>query len=51
MLRCKQEQTYDLVVATPPQAPKPILRDDPTSMEIESTQRRGPLSDVEKQRR
>ena len=45
------EQTYTLVVATPPHVPKPISRDNPTPMELESTQLRGLLSDVEKQRR
>ena len=33
------------------QMSRPITRDGPTPMEIESTQRRGPLSDAEKQRR
>ena len=51
MLRRQPEQTYASVVSTPPQVSRPITRDGPTPMEIESTQRRGPLSDAEKQRR
>ena len=51
MLRRQPEQTYASVVATPPQVSRPITRDGPTPMEIESTQRRGPLSNAEKQRR
>ena len=50
MLRRQPEQTYAFVVATPPQVYRPITRDGPTPMEIESTQCRGPLSDAEKQR-
>ena len=51
LLRRQPEQIYASVVATPPQVSRPITRDGPTPMEIESTQRRGPLSDAEKQRR
>ena len=51
MLRRQPEQTYASIVATPSQVPKPVTRDGPTPMEIESTQCRGPLSDAEKQRR
>ena len=40
MLRRQPEQSYASVVATPPQISRPITRDDPTPMEIESTQRR-----------
>ena len=51
MLRRQPEQTYASVVATPPQVSRPITKDGPTLMEIESTQRRGPISNAKKQRR
>ena len=49
MLRHQPEQTYASVVATPAQVSRPITKDGPTPMEIESGQRRGPLSNAEKQ--
>ena len=50
MLCCHLEQTYASVVATPPRVSRPITRNGPTPMEIESTQCRGPLLDAEKER-
>ena len=51
MLRFRPEQTYASVAATPAQVSKPTLMEGPTPMEIETTRRRGPLTDAEKQRR
>ena len=51
MLRFRPTETYASVVASTPQVSKPSLMEGPTPMEIETTRRRGPLSDAEKQRR
>ena len=43
MLRFRLIETYTSVVATPPQMSMTSLMEGPTLMEIETTQRRGPL--------
>jgi hypothetical protein len=47
--RFRPEQTYASVVSTPTPVPRPSSMDCPTPMEIETTRRRGPLLDAEKQ--
>ena len=51
MLCFRPAETYASVVATLPQVSNPSLVEGPTPMEIETTRRREPLSDAEKQRR
>ena len=55
MARFRPEQTYASIVATPPsgqtQVFNPVHVGGPTPMEIDSTRRRGPLTEAEKQRR
>ena len=48
-VRLEDSETYDSVVATPPQVSKPNLIEGPTSIEIETTRRQGSLCDTEKQ--
>ena len=50
MLHFRPTETYASGVATPPQVSKSSVVECPTPMEIETTRRRGPLSDAEKQR-
>ena len=49
MLRRQLEQMYASLATMPPQVTRAIMRDGPTPMEIESTQRQWPLSDATKQ--
>ena len=51
MLRFRPTKTYASVVTSPPQVSKTNFMEDPTLMEIETTQCCGPLSGAEKQRR